>query len=55
MIAGIIALVAACALVLVLALVWGPDESLAPRDPLAEWRRVPPPNWRARRGGIDYL
>jgi hypothetical protein len=19
------------------------------------WREVPPPNWRCRRGGIDYL
>ena len=19
------------------------------------WRQVPPPNWRCRRGGIDYL
>ena len=21
----------------------------------AEWRHVPPPNWRCRRGGVDYL
>lgn len=20
-----------------------------------DWRRVPPPNWRCRRGGVDYL
>lgn len=19
------------------------------------WRQVPPPNWRCRRGGVDYL